>query len=162
MNIHLIAPIFAICDRTIGMNMIVPGRTIGVLGGGQLGRMLAMEGRRMGYRIGVLDPVENCPAAEVAEFSVQSEWTNTQRVLDFIAQVDVVTVETELVPWKLLAEIERVKTTRPSSFVLALVQDRLVQRQLLQDRRFPQTLFASIKDRVNLAHAAQQVKFPAI
>jgi 5-(carboxyamino)imidazole ribonucleotide synthase len=103
--------------------------------------MLAMEGRRMGYRVGVLDPVENCPAAEVAEFSVQSEWTNTQRVLDFIAQVDVVTVETELVPWKLLAEIERVKTTRPSSFVLALVQDRLVQRQFLQDHHFPQTLF---------------------
>jgi 5-(carboxyamino)imidazole ribonucleotide synthase len=144
------------------MNMIVPGRTIGVLGGGQLGMMLAMEGRRMGYRVGVLDPVKDCPAAQIADFSVQSEYTNTQRVLDFIAQVDVVTVETELVPWKLLSEIERVKSTRPSSFVLALVQDRLVQRQFLQDRRFPQTLFASIKYRVDLAHAAQEVKFPAI
>jgi 5-(carboxyamino)imidazole ribonucleotide synthase len=144
------------------MNMIVPGRTIGVLGGGQLGRMLAMEGRRMGYRVGVLDPVENGPAAQVADFSVQSEWTNTQRVLDFVAQVDVVTLETELVPWKLLAEIERVKDTRPSSFVLALVQDRLVQRQFLQDHHLPQTLFASIKGRGDLAHAAQQVKFPAI
>ena len=44
------------------MNIIRPGGTIGVLGGGQLGRMLAMEGRRMGYRVGVMDPVENCPA----------------------------------------------------------------------------------------------------
>ncbi|HBP90751.1 MAG TPA: 5-(carboxyamino)imidazole ribonucleotide synthase, partial [Nitrospiraceae bacterium] len=71
------------------MNIILPGGTIGILGGGQLGRMLAMEGRRMGYRIGVLDPVENCPAAQVADFFVQSELTNTQRVMEFVSQVDV-------------------------------------------------------------------------
>jgi 5-(carboxyamino)imidazole ribonucleotide synthase len=144
------------------MNVVLPGGTIGILGGGQLGRMLAMEGRRMGYRIGVLDPVENGPAAQVADFHVQSEWTNTQRVLDFVAQVDVVTVETELVPWMLLADIETGKATRPSSCVLALVQDRLVQRQFLQDHRFPQTPFASIQEEVDLAHAAQHVEFPAI
>ncbi len=144
------------------MNLILPGRTIGILGGGQLGRMLAMEGRRMGYRVGVLDPVENCPAAQVADFSVQSDLTNTQRISDFVAQVDVVTVETELVSWKLLADIEAVKATRPSSFVLALVQDRLVQRQFLQDHSFPQTLFASVKDSDSLAYASQRVGFPAI
>ncbi len=144
------------------MSPILPGGTIGILGGGQLGRMLAMEGRRMGYRVGVLDPVENCPAAQVADFSVQAELTNTQRVLEFVSQVDVVTLETELVPWKLLAEIERVKATRPSSCVLALVQDRLVQRQFLQDHHLPQTLFASITDRAELVHAAQHIEFPAI
>ena len=144
------------------MNVVLPGGTIGILGGGQLGRMLAMEGRRMGYRVGVLDPVENCPAAQVADFSVQSEFTNTSRVLDFVAQVDVVTVETELVPWELLAKIEKIKTTRPSSFVLSLVQDRLVQRQFLQDHRFPQTPFASIKERIDLPHVAQHVEFPGI
>lgn len=144
------------------MNVVLPGGTIGILGGGQLGRMLAMEGRRMGYRVGVLDPVENCPAAQVADFSVQSKFTNTPRVLDFVAQVDVVTVETELVPWELLAEIEKMKATRPSSFVLALVQDRLVQRRFLQDHRLPQTPFASIKERADLAHAVQHVEFPAI
>ena len=144
------------------MNMVLPGGAIGVLGGGQLGRMLAMEGRRMGYRVGVLDSVANGPAAQVADFSVQSEFSKIERVMDFIAQVDVVTVETELVPWKILADIEKAKATRPSSFVLGFVQDRLVQRQFLQDHRFPQTPFASIKERVDLAHAAQHVKFPAI
>ena len=142
--------------------MILPGRTIGVLGGGQLGRMLAMEGRRMGYRVGVLDAVENGPAAQAADFAVQSEFSHIERVLDFIAQVDVVTVETELVPWEVLAEIEKGKATRPSSFVLALVQDRLVQRQYLQEHRFPQTSFASIKKGGDLPHAAQHVEFPAI
>ncbi len=144
------------------MKPILPGGTIGILGGGQLGRMLAMEGRRMGYRVGVLDPVENCPAAQVADFSVQSNLANAQCVLDFVSQVDVVTVETELVPWKLLAKIEKVRPSRPSSFVLGLVQDRLVQRQFLQDHHFPQTPFASIKDRVALTQAAEHVEFPAI
>jgi 5-(carboxyamino)imidazole ribonucleotide synthase len=144
------------------MNIILPGGTIGILGGGQLGRMLAMEGRRMGYRIGVLDPVENCPAAQVADFFVQSELTNTQRVMDFVSQVDVVTIETELVPWMLLADIETGQATRPSSSVLALIQDRLVQREFLQDHSFPQTPFASVKDHATLTAAAQHVTFPAI
>ncbi len=144
------------------MNIILPGGTIGILGGGQLGRMLAMEGRRMGYRIGVLDPVEHCPAAQVADFFVQSALTNTQGVMDFVAQVDVVTIETELVPWMLLADIETGKATRPASGVLALVQDRLVQREFLQDHSFPQTPFASIKDHASFTTAAQRVAFPAI
>ncbi|WNM60049.1 5-(carboxyamino)imidazole ribonucleotide synthase [Candidatus Nitrospira allomarina] len=144
------------------MKIILPGGTIGILGGGQLGRMLAMEGRRMGYRTGVLDPVENCPAAQVADFFVQSELSNTQRVMDFVSQVDVVTIETELVPWMLLADIETGQATRPSSSVLALIQDRLVQREFLQDHGFPQTPFASIKDHATLTAAAQHVAFPAI
>ena len=52
------------------MSSILPGRTIGILGGGQLGRMMAMEGRRMGYRMGVLDPQKNGPAAQVTDFFV--------------------------------------------------------------------------------------------
>ena len=144
------------------MSAILPGGTIGILGGGQLGRMMAMEARRMGYRTGVLDPVKHCPAAQVADFHVQAKLTDTQRVWYFVAQVDVVTVETELVPWKHLADIESGKTTRPSSLVISLVQDRLVQRLYLQDHGFPQTPFASVKDRTSLTHAAQQVRFPAI
>ncbi len=144
------------------MNVVVPGGTVGILGGGQLGRMLAMEARRMGYRIGVLDPVQNCPAAQTADFHVQSELISAQRVFDFVSQVDVVTVETELVPWKLLAELETVKTTRPSYGALAVAQDRLVQRQFLQDHRLPQTPFGSIQDMADLRCVAQRVGFPAI
>ncbi len=144
------------------MSSVLPGGSIGVLGGGQLGRMLAMEGRRMGYRVGVLDSVAGCPAGQVADYVVQSAFTNLPYVLDFIAQVDVVTVETELVPWEILAEIEKGKATRPSSFVLALVQDRLVQRQFLQEQGFPQTSFASIKEKSDFVDAVQHVRFPAI
>lgn len=144
------------------MNHLLPGATIGILGGGQLGRMLAMEGRRMGYRIGILDPVEQCPAAQLADFHVQSDFNDSQHVLDFATQVDVVTIETELVPWKLLADIETGHRARPSSSVLALVQDRLVQREFLQDHHFPQTRFSSVKDQASLSSATQRLPFPAI
>lgn len=144
------------------MKAILPDGTIGILGGGQLGRMMAMEARRMGFRVGVLDPVGNCPSSQFADFHVQSEFTNTQRVEDFVCQVDVVTVETELVPWKVLAKIEAGKATYPSSIVLAMVQDRLIQRKFLRDHGFPQTPFASVRDRSSLTGAAQQVEIPAI
>jgi 5-(carboxyamino)imidazole ribonucleotide synthase len=144
------------------MNTMLPGSAIGILGGGQLGRMLAMEGRRIGYRIGVLDPVKNCPAAQVADFFVQSELSNLQGVRDFAAQVDVVTIETELVPWRFLAEIKTSNATWPSSSVLTLIQDRLVQRQILLDHRLPQTPFASVTDPDCLLNGEQYVRFPAI
>jgi len=82
------------------MSMTLPGGTIGILGGGQLGRMMAMEARRMGYRVGVLDPPKNGPAAQVADFHVLSDFTNGPSVFDFVGQVDVVTIETGNREWE--------------------------------------------------------------
>ena len=144
------------------MSVILPGGTIGVLGGGQLGRMLAMEAHRMGYRVGVLDPKENCPAAQVADFHVQSEFTSRQCMLDFIAQVDVVTFETELVPSEFLADLAPFQSVRPSHCVLNLVQDRLIQRQYLKDHNFPQTSYGAIMNVASLRAVGERVGFPAI
>ena len=144
------------------MSVILPGSTIGILGGGQLGRMMAMEGRRMGYRVGVLDPQKNGPAAQAADFHVQSEFAADPGVSDFIRQVDVVTIETELIPEKFLADIEKTKKTHPSHHILALVQDRLTQRQFLQEHGFPQTSFGAVTDVKSLGRCIEQVRFPAI
>ena len=144
------------------MNVILPGGTLGILGGGQLGRMMAMEGRRMGYRVGVLDPATNCPAAQVADFHVQSEFLNGQRLLDFVDRVDVVTIETELIPSKLLADIESFQVTRPTHHVLALAQDRLTQRQFLEDHGFPQTSYRPVSDSFSLKQTSEQASFPGI
>ena len=144
------------------MNIILPGGTIGILGGGQLGRMMAMEARRMGYRVGLLDPAENSPGAQVADFHIQSEFLNSQRVLDFVDRVDVVTIETELIPSKLLADIEPFQVTRPTHHVLALAQDRLTQRQFLEDHGFPQTSFRPVSDPSSLKQTREQASFPGI
>ena len=144
------------------MSAILPGGTVGILGGGQLGRMLAMEAHRMGYRVGIFDPIPHCPGAQVADFHIQSEFTNGQGLGDFVRQVDVVTIETELVPSALLADIEATRATRPANQILALVQDRLLQRTFLEDHHFPQTTFANVTDPASLAQARNTVAFPGI
>lgn len=142
--------------------MILPGATIGVLGGGQLGRMLAMEGRRMGYRVGVLDPTPACPAAQVADFHLQSALTDAQKILEFASRVDVVTVETELIPANILAEVHTQRPTRPSPSVMAVVQDRLREREFLDKHGFPQVSWAAIIDASTLERAEQRVGYPAL
>ena len=106
---------------------------------------------------------KNGPAAQVADFHVQSEFESGQGVSDFISQVDVVTIETELIPSKFLATIEKVGKAHSSSHhVLALVQDRLIQRQFLQKYGFPQTSFGAVTDVGSLRRSIEQVGFPAI
>ncbi len=148
------------------MNAILPGATIGILGGGQLGRMLAMEAHRMGYRVGVFDPQKHGPATQVADFHVQSEFIRNQSLVDFVSQADVITLETELIPSKFLADIKlfqkSFQATRPSNHVLVLVQDRLTQRQFLKDLGLPQTSFGAVADPSNLSQIREQVAFPAI
>ncbi len=144
------------------MNVVSPGQTIGIMGGGQLGRMMAMEAHRMGYRVGVLDPQENCPAAQAADFHLQSDFSGRENILEFAQQVDVVTIETELIPSDLLGEIGTVRVTYPTSEHLAVFQDRLKQRQLLRSHAFPQTPFGGISTRSELQAVGEQVGFPGI
>ena len=144
------------------MSMISPGQTIGIMGGGQLGRMMAMEAHRMGYRVGVMDPQENCPAAQVADFHLQSDFRRKQDILDFSQQVDVITIETELIPSNLLGEIDALQMAYPTSEHLAVFQDRLKQRQLLRSQGIPQTAFGGITTLSELRSVGEQVGFPGI
>lgn len=84
---------------------LLPGATIGVLGGGQLGRMMALVARQMGYRIVVLDPSGRCPTAQVADGVVVGALDDTEAARRLAAQVDVLTLDTEHVPAELLAEL---------------------------------------------------------
>ena len=144
------------------MSMISPGQTIGIMGGGQLGRMMAMEAHRMGYRVGVMDPQKNCPAAQVADFHLQSDFRRKQDILDFSQQVDVITIETELIPSNLLGEIDTLQMAYPTSEHLAVFQDRLKQRQLLRSQGIPQTAFGGITTLSELQSVGELVGFPGI
>jgi 5-(carboxyamino)imidazole ribonucleotide synthase len=144
------------------MSMLLPGSTIAVLGGGQLGRMLAFEARRMGYRVGVLDPSRHGPAAQVADFSVCAAFDNAQAALALATRADVVTVETELIPHHLLAQLETHKPVRPGATVLWTIQDRLTQKDFLRQHGFPLPAYAPVHDQASLARAVRLVDFPAI
>ncbi|HVM45680.1 MAG TPA: 5-(carboxyamino)imidazole ribonucleotide synthase [Candidatus Thermoplasmatota archaeon] len=139
------------------MTTLPPGATIGILGGGQLGRMLTFEAHKMGYRTAVLDPARDGPAGQVADVFVEGSWSDAAAMLELARQSDVVTVETEHLPWEALAQVERAGATlRPGSAVLHVVQDRLRQKRFLEHHRFPQPAFRPVQDVATLAQAVAE------
>jgi 5-(carboxyamino)imidazole ribonucleotide synthase len=138
---------------------LTPGATIGVLGGGQLGRMMAVVARQMGYRIIVLDPSPRCPTAQVSDGVVVGALDDLEAAKQLASQVDVITLDTEHVPADVLAQLEPIAPVRPSASVLRTIQDRLVQKQFLDRLGLPQAAWAPVDD----VHAAlARVGRPAI
>src|SRR5262245_3655556 len=105
--------------------MILPGKTIGILGGGQLGRMFAIAARRMGYRVHAFDPTNDCPAGQVADFEVNAAYDDLDAARRFARGVDVVSFEFENVPAETLTEIEKLVPVYPSPHVLQTCRHRL-------------------------------------
>ncbi|MBM3469344.1 MAG: 5-(carboxyamino)imidazole ribonucleotide synthase [Armatimonadetes bacterium] len=116
---------------------LLPGATIGIVGGGQLGRMLALDARRMGYGVAVLDPSPAAPAAALADAHVQAQFDDVGAVADLAARSDVVTFELEHVPLDCALAAAARRPVRPSSQVLAACQHRIREKQFLREHGFP-------------------------
>ena len=144
------------------MSQIWPGGTIGIIGGGQLARMMALEARRMGYRIAVLDPDPEGPASQVADFCITGAFDNLEAARALAARSDVITLDTEHVPADLLEQLEAVKPVRPAASVLRIVQDRWKQRRFLEAQGVPQPGNALVSDAKSLNAAAAVVGFPCV
>ena len=117
--------------------MIPPGSTIGILGGGQLGRMTAMAARTLGYHVQVLDPDANCAASAVADRVVAAKFDDADAAADLARHCDVVTLEIEQIGPHALAAALRHAPVRPAPPILAMVQDRSRQKRWLVDNGFP-------------------------
>lgn len=126
--------------------MILPGATIGVLGGGQLGRMFAMAARSMGYRVRALDPSSHAPARPVVDKLIVGGLDDPNAAARLVSRCEVVTVEIENIAPESLAAVESVAPLRPSPAVLATVRDRATQREWLQASGFPQGPFEICTD----------------
>ncbi len=132
---------------------ILPGATIGILGGGQLGRMTAMAARPIGYHVHALDPDERCAARFVVERLVVAAFDDDFAAADLARRSDVVTLEIETISLAALAAAERYAPVRPGRHVLEIVQDRGLQRAWLKKHGFPQGPFEEVADAASL-HAA--------
>jgi len=141
---------------------LAPGATIGVLGGGQLGRMMAMVARQMGYRIVVLDPNPRCPTAQVSDGFVVGALDDLASATHLAKQVDVVTLDTEHVPFGILEEIERIVPVRPGSAILRVIQDRMTQKQFLDRIGIAQAPWAPAANPDELRAALARLGTPAI
>ena len=117
---------------------ILPGSTIGILGGGQLGRMMALSARSLGYRIACLDPDPHCGAHYVVEEHVVARFDDVLAAEWLASKSQVVTLEIEKIGLDALEAVERRAPLRPGAHVLAIVQDRAKQRAWLASQGFPQ------------------------
>jgi 5-(carboxyamino)imidazole ribonucleotide synthase len=142
--------------------MILPGATLGVFGGGQLGRMFAQAASRLGYRVHVYSPLADCPAGQVAHRQTVADYGNVDAVGQFAREVDVVTLEFENVPTAATDAAARYAPVRPSSQVLHLTQDRWREKRFLESVGIPSTPFAPVTTAAELADAVDKLGAPAV
>jgi len=116
---------------------LLPGATIGIFGGGQLGRLTAIAARTMGYRIHVLDPDPGCPARFVVDQCVEADWTDAHEAARLARGCDVVTLEIEQISLGSMNAAASFAPVRPSESVLGVIQDRIVQKDWLARNGFP-------------------------
>lgn len=125
------------------MSALPPGSTIGILGGGQLGRMLALAAARLGLKCHIYSDVPG-PACDVAAASTIGPFEDVAKVRAFAQTVDVITYEFENVPLEAAAAAESVVAVRPGPKALAVAQDRLAEKTFIRDLGIPVAPFAAI------------------
>ncbi len=142
---------------------ILPGAAIGVLGSGQLGRMLALAARPMGYSVHVLSPrPSGTPTGRVAAREVTAEYTDLEAVRELASGVSAVTFEFENVPARAAEAAARLVPVRPAGRVLHVAQNRLREKTFLAEHGFPVTPFRAIHGRSGLFRAVEELGAPAV
>lgn len=142
--------------------VILPGNTIGIFGGGQLGRMIAIAAKRMVYRVVVLDPTPDCPAGQVADDEITAPYTDVAAARDLARRCAVVTAEFENVPAETLEAIEPMVPVRPSSRVLRIAQNRIAEKTFLAEHGFPVPNFRPVRSHEELLRAISEIGCPAL
>jgi 5-(carboxyamino)imidazole ribonucleotide synthase len=139
------------------MAPILPPATIGILGGGQLGRMTALAARSLGFRIQVLDPDPDCAARPVVDRVVAAKFDDVEGARELARNVDVVTIEIEQIAPAALAAAMEHAPVRPGPDVLRIVQHRGRQKRWLVDNGFPVGAYADVANADALAGAARDL-----
>jgi 5-(carboxyamino)imidazole ribonucleotide synthase len=139
---------------------ITPPATIGLLGGGQLGRMLALAARALGYRIAVLDPDPACPAAALADRVVVAGYDDVGAALRLAELSDVVTYELEHVATDVVDAIDAIRPVRPGRLPLHVTQDRIAERQFLESADVEVAPWREIRTTDDLRRAAAELGLP--
>ncbi|WP_293841029.1 5-(carboxyamino)imidazole ribonucleotide synthase [Sphingopyxis sp.] len=142
--------------------MLAPGSTIGILGGGQLGRMLAVAAAQLGYQVHSYAPERESVAAQVAAHHIHAAWDDEPRLAAFAAACDAVTIEFENVPVDTVRFLSGHVSVRPGAQALEIAQDRLIEKQFVAGLGGRPATFASVPDRAALDAALAGIGAPAI
>jgi 5-(carboxyamino)imidazole ribonucleotide synthase len=139
-----------------------PGSTIGILGGGQLGRMLSVAAARLGLKTVIFEPGGDCPASHVANHHIQADYTDEDALRRFADSVDVITYEFENIPTSALDILESLKPIRPGREALRISQDRLTEKAFLTGLGLSVAPYADIPDATALEAALGTIGTPSI
>ena len=138
-------------------------KVLGIVGGGQLGRMIALAAAKLGIECHVYDPDSNAPAFQVCSKSYINDYEDLNAIKQFAKKIDVALYEFENIPLKSAQIIEELCTLRPSSFVLSISQDRLVEKNFLTDKAKVQTAkFYECNSYEDLVNAKELIKGEAV
>jgi 5-(carboxyamino)imidazole ribonucleotide synthase len=141
---------------------ILPGSTVGILGGGQLGRMFAIAARRMGYRVHTFAPDVDTPAGQISDVEIHAPYEDLDTVRAFARNVDVVTFEFENVPAATAAAAAEFAPVRPDGAVLHTTQHRLREKLFLQGAGLPLAPFRVVRTEDDLTRAVADLGCPAV
>lgn len=142
--------------------ILPPGATIGMLGGGQLGRMFTLAAHALGYRVVVFDREANSPAGQVADDAVVADFDDHEALQHFASLCDVVTLEWENIPTEAVRRVAETCVVHPSADVLQVAQDRRREKETLSGFGLPVTPFAAVDDLNGARRAAETLRYPLV
>lgn len=141
---------------------ILPGATLGMLGGGQLGRMFSLAASRLGYKVIVYAPESESPAGEVSYKHICAPYEDEDRLLQFAREVQVISLEFENIPVATLERVSELAPVRPGPKVLGISQHRIKEKSTLQAAGFLVTPFSPVETDADLREAAAQLGLPLV
>ncbi|MEH6936819.1 5-(carboxyamino)imidazole ribonucleotide synthase [Bacillus sp. JJ664] len=142
--------------------VILPGQTIGIIGGGQLGRMMALSAKEMGYKIAVLDPTPNSPCGQIADFEITAEYSDIQAISQLAELSDVITYEFENIDVKALEYLEGNSYLPQGSELLKLTRNRLTEKTAIQNIGIQVAPFRLVENEAQFFEAISIIGLPAV
>ncbi|GAA0598811.1 5-(carboxyamino)imidazole ribonucleotide synthase [Virgibacillus siamensis] len=143
-------------------NVVLPPQTIGIIGGGQLGRMMAIAARYMGYKIAVLDPTPDCPTAQVADEQITTAYDDRNGIKKLAEISDVITYEFENVDLDAATYLEQLGKLPQGAYALEVTQNREKEKTVMQDAGLPVPYFHIVSDAGSCEQALDNFTFPAV
>ncbi|PEF38143.1 5-(carboxyamino)imidazole ribonucleotide synthase [Bacillus wiedmannii] len=142
--------------------IILPGKTIGIIGGGQLGRMMALAAKEMGYKIAVLDPTKNSPCAQVADIEIVAPYDDLKAIQHLAEISDVVTYEFENIDYRCLKWLEKHAYLPQGSQLLSKTQNRFTEKNAIEKAGLPVATYRLVQNRDQLTEAITELSYPSV
>lgn len=142
--------------------IILPGKTIGIIGGGQLGRMMALAAKEMGYKIAVLDPTKHSPCAQVADIEIVAPYDDLKAIQHLAEISDVVTYEFENIDYRCLQWLEKHAYLPQGSQLLSTTQNRFTEKNAIEKAGLLVATYRLVQNQDQLTEAIAGLSFPSV